>query len=88
MSKLQLSVDSSLSGDNGDRLIHLAKVFKEISEDHKYQDIKLAYSLLICQCFGNCNGRTIQSFVIFTCIQQPNADSGCFIVMQILDVLS
>ena len=41
---MQLLVYSWLNGDNGDRLIHLTKLLKEIREDHKYQDIiKLVY---------------------------------------------
>ena len=44
MAKLQMSIDSSLEGDNGGCLIHLKKLFKETNETdvgHLYQDIKL-----------------------------------------------
>ena len=40
MAKLQLLIDSTLSGDNADRLISTTKLFKEINES-KYQDIEL-----------------------------------------------
>lgn len=40
MAKLQLLIDSTLSGDNADRLINTTKLFKEINES-KYQDIEL-----------------------------------------------
>ena len=44
MAKLQMLIDSSLEGDNGGRLTHLTKLFKETKqtdEGHLYQDIKL-----------------------------------------------
>ena len=82
MSKLQLSVDSSLSGDNGDRLIHLVKLFKEISEDHKYQDIKLAYFDIHCWSVSALAIAMEERF-------NPLSSSPVFNnLMQILDVLS
>ena len=44
MVKLHMLIDSSLEGDNGGRLTHLTKLFKETKqtdEGHLYQDIKL-----------------------------------------------
>ena len=41
MPKLQLLVDTFLSGDNDGCLIHLTKLLKEIGKDQKYQDIEL-----------------------------------------------
>ena len=44
MAKLQMLTDSSLEADNGARLTHLSKLFKETKETDEgylYQDIKL-----------------------------------------------
>ena len=40
MAKLQLLIDASLDGDNGGRLTHLSKLFKEVDENNMYQKVK------------------------------------------------
>ena len=34
ISKLQLLIDASLDGDNGGRLTHVTKLFKEVDENN------------------------------------------------------
>ena len=41
MTKLQLLIDASLDSDNGGRLTHLTKLFKEVDENNMYQEVKL-----------------------------------------------
>ena len=41
ITKLQLLIDASLDGDNGGRLTHLTKLFKEVDENNMYQEVKL-----------------------------------------------
>ena len=41
MTKLQLLIDASLDNDNGGRLTHLTKLFKEVDENNMYQEVKL-----------------------------------------------
>ena len=39
--KLQLLIDASLNSDNGGRLMHLTKLFKDVDENNMYQEVKL-----------------------------------------------
>ena len=41
MATLQLLINASLDGDNGGRLTHLTKLFKEVDKNNTYQELKL-----------------------------------------------